>query len=281
MKKRLLAALMALVLVFSAFTGFAPVEAEYALTEEKMKEVLIAVKGKLDIPDEFSEFDYSFNEYTGEGRYYFNWSTEDGSERINVNADANGRIFSYSRYDYSGTSETEGQVPTYIGEELLPKAEEWIYQVEPKLKGKLDLKRCSYSPYNKRYSFGFVRIENGIDMNDNSVSITMDAFNANVMSYSLNWNFEVSIPKVTNPITKEAAASLAGEKIAMKLEYRLTYDKDGKQKVFLAYNPDRSYIAIDAKNGKAYLEKNYWGSGTDFDEGFNDAELATAENAED
>ena len=281
MKKRFLAVLMALVLAFSAFTGFAPVEAEYALTEEKMKEVLIAVKGKLDIPDEFTEFDYSFNEYTGEGRYYFNWSNEDGNERISVNADANGRIFSYSRYDYSSSSANEGKMPTYIGEELLPKAEEWIYRVEPKLKGKLDLKRCSYSAYNKRYSFGFVRIENGIDMNDNSVSITMDAFNAKVMSYSLNWNFEVSIPKVTAPITKEAAASLAGEKVGMQLEYRLTYDKDGKEKVFLAYNPDRTYIAIDAKTGKAYLEKNYWGSGTDFDEGFNDAEMTAAENSED
>ena len=277
MKKRFLAALMALVLVFSAFTGFAPVEAEYALTEEKMKEVLIAVKGKLDIPDEFTEFDYSFNEYTGEGRYYFNWTTEDGSERINVNADAYGRVYSYSRYDYSGSTETEGMMPTYIGEELLPKAEKWIYEVEPQLKGKLDLKRCNYSSYNKRYSFGFVRIENGIDMNDNYVSITMDAFNGNVMSYSINWNFEVAIPKVAAPIGKDAAAGLVGDTVKMELQYRLGYDKDGKQKVYLAYNPDRTYVAIDAKNGKVYLEKNYWGSGTDFDEGFNDMEAATAE----
>ena len=77
---------------------------------------------------------------------------------------------------------------------------------------------------------------------------------------------------------EKKAAEKVDEKVNMELQYRLTYDKDGKEKVFLAYNPDRTYVAIDAKTGKIYTEKVYWGSGTDFDQGFNDAE-ATADEA--
>ena len=278
MKKRFLATLLVFVLVFSSFNGFAPVEAENALTEEKMKEVLIEAKGKLDIPDEFTEFDYSYNEYSGNGRFYFNWSTEDGTESISVTADETGRIYSYSRYN--NNYNTEGMIPTYIGEELIPKAEAWIYQVEPELKGKLDLNYCRYTSYRKRYSLGFYRIENGIRMYDNSVSVTIDAFTAEIMSYSINWNFEVSIPKVAEPIAKDTAAKKVGENVNMELQYRLTYDKDGNDKVFLAYNPDNTYIAVDAKTGKVYTEKVYWGSGTDFDEGFNTDATPAAESAD-
>ena len=64
MKKRFLAAMLVFVIVFSSFSGFSLVEAENTLTEEKMTEVLIAVKGKLDIGDEYTEFDYSYSEYT-------------------------------------------------------------------------------------------------------------------------------------------------------------------------------------------------------------------------
>ena len=206
MKARFLAAFMAIVLAFSTFTGFVPVEAENALTEEKMKEVLIEVKGKLDIPDEFTEFDYSYNERTGNGRFYFNWGTEDGTESISVNADGDARIWSYSRYTNKSNASDNSILPTYIGEELIPKAEEWICQAEPDLKGKLDITRCNYQTYRKAYFIGFTRIENGIRLNDNSVSITMDAMDGKVLSYSLNWNFEVEIPKVDKPIGKEKAA---------------------------------------------------------------------------
>ena len=278
MKKRLLAAFLAFVLAFSVFNGTAPVEAENALTEERMAEVLLNVKGKLDIGDEFTEFDYSFNEYTGKGTYSFNWSTEDGSDRISVSADADGRILNYNRY-VNSQEEKKEVMPTYIGEELLPLAEKWLYKAEKELKGKLDLKKWSYSTYNHRYTFYFVRIENGIDMNDNYVTLSMDAFDAKVYSYRISWDFTVTIPKVENPISKEKAAEAAGTAINMELQYRLTYDEEGKQKVFLAYNPDRSYVAIDAKTGKVYTEKVYWGSGTDFDEGFNEEAAESADDS--
>ncbi|MBR4341093.1 MAG: S-layer homology domain-containing protein [Lachnospiraceae bacterium] len=280
MKKRFLAVLMILVLSLSTLNGYSPVEAENALTEDQMTEVLIAVKGKLQISDDYTEFDYSYNEYSGEGTYQFTWRTEDGRAYIGVTADTTGRIYNLYSYDNNKNSEREGLLPNYIGEELIPKAEEWIARVEPDIKGKLNLKNCRYSNYNKTYSLSFVRNENGIDLNDNGVSIVMDAFDATVTNYRLNWDFTVKIPKVESPISKEAAAEKVAKKVNMHLEYRLTYGSDGNQKVFLAYNPDRTYVAVDAKNGKIYTEKVYWGSGTDFDGGFNDeAEEATAEES--
>ena len=283
MKARFLAAFMVIVLVFSTFTGvvpFVPVEAENALTEEKMKEVLIEVKSKIDIGDEFTEFDYSYNERSGKGRFYFNWSTEDNMDGISITAD-DGRIWSFSRYANSSYSSKDGVLPTYIGEELIPMAEEWICQAEPDLKGKLEISGCSYQTYRKTYYITFTRIENGILLNDNSVRITMDAMDAKVLSYSLNWNFEVTIPKVDNPIGEKNAAAKVDDIVNMQLEYRLGYDNDGKQKVFLAYNPNTTYVAVDAKNGKVYTTRTYWGSSNEFDTGFNDAAMAesTADEA--
>ena len=277
MKKRFLAALLILVMAFSSLNGFAPVEAENALTEEKMKEVLIEVKSKIDIGDEFTEFDYSYNEYSGKGRFYFNWNTEDSTDSISITADGDGRIWSYSRY-LNNYNTQDSVLPTYIGEELIPKAEEWIYQAEPGLKGKLDITRCSYQTYRKSYYIGFTRIENGIRMNDNYVSISLDAMDGKVLSYSLNWNFEVEIPKVDKPIGEKKAAEKVDDTVKMQLEYRLGYDDDGKEKVFLAYNPDITYVAVDAKNGKVYTTRTYWGSSSEFDDGFNTA--AATESAD-
>ncbi len=62
MKKRFLAAMLVFVIVFSSFSGFSLVEAENTLTEEKMTEVLIAVKGKIDISAEYTELGYSYSE---------------------------------------------------------------------------------------------------------------------------------------------------------------------------------------------------------------------------
>ena len=270
MKKRILAVILVLVLAFSTLNGFVPAGAETDLTEEKMTEVLIAVKGKLEIGDEYTEFDYSYNEYSGQGRYRFTWRTEDGSAYINVSADPSGRILSLNSYNNEKDNSREGMIPTYIGEELIPKAEEWLVKTEPALKGKLKLRSCRYAAYRKTYSLSFIRTENDIDMSDNYVSVTMDAFDATVTSFSMNWNFEVSIPKVDNVISEEEAAAKVGTKVKMELQYRLTYDNDGNAKAFLAYSPDKSYIAVDAKTGKIYTEKTYFGSGTDFDEGFNE-----------
>ncbi len=282
MKKRILAAMLVLVLAFSTLNGFTPVNAEKAddtLTEEKMKEVLIIVKGKLDIGDEYTEFNYYYSENAGKGRYQFNWRTEDGSAYISVSADSTGRIYSFSSSNNEKAGQREGMIPTYIGEELIPEAEKWIVGVEPELQGKLKLNSCRYTSYNKNYVISFIRIENGIDMSDNSISVTMDAFDKSVLSYRVNWNFEVAIPKVDQVIGEEAAAEKVGGAVKMELKYRLTRDADGNDKVFLAYTPDKSYIAVDAKNGKVYTERTYWGSGTDFDEGFNDME-ATKEAAD-
>jgi len=281
MKKKVIALALALVLAFSSLNGFIPVEAENAFSEEKMTEALVQVKGKLDIGDEYTEFNYNYNEYSGNGRYYFNWSNEDGSLYINVNADENGRIYSYSKsYDYELINERQGTLPTYIGEELIPKAEEWIAALEPALKGKLKIQNCRYQTYRQAYNLSFVRIENGIDMNDNGVSVVIDAFDGEIYSYNINWNFEVSIPSADNLIGEKEASKKVGEKVKMNLAYRIGYDNEGKEKVFLAYTPDKGYVAVDAKNGKIYTEKVYWGSGTDFDYGFNETTDEVALDAE-
>ena len=170
-KNRILVALLAFAIAVSSMGSFSPAVAETALTEDKMKEVLIIVKGKLDVGDEYTQFDYDYNEYSGNGRYQFNWRTEDNQAYISASADSTGRIYSVSTYDYNKNTEYEGQLPKYIGEELIPKAQEWVEKIEPELKGKLNLKACRYQSYRRNYYISFVRCENGIDLNDNSVSV--------------------------------------------------------------------------------------------------------------
>ena len=237
----------------------AGVDSEATASSAELEKIITAVKSKITVPSELSKFSYNY--YSGSGNSYvwnLSWSNKDGSKTIYVNCDSKGRI---SNYSYNTDKSYK---PVYLQDELKSKADTFIKSIASDIAGKLQYtETSSASSYNGTYTYQYQRVENGIPMPDNTVSVAVNYQTGEVTNYSANWLYDVSIPGTTVKITKDDAAAKIGKNIKMTLSYQSAYVKsaDGKSssvKAFLVYSPDNSYIAVDAVSGKVYTTQNQW-----------------------
>ncbi|SHO45119.1 YcdB/YcdC domain-containing protein [Anaerocolumna xylanovorans] len=237
-------------------------QASSSASSEDLENMINTVKGKITIPSELSEFSYNYysgNPYS-DNTWNFTWSSKDGSKNIYVNSDSKGHISSYNYYT------NQNYKPVYLQGELKDKADAFIKGIAPDISGKLQyLETSSASPYSGTYTYQYQRVENGIPMPDNSVSVSVNYQTGDVTSYNANWLYDVTIPSSTVKISKEDAAATIGKNIKMTLSYQSAYaiynsDNGNKNntKAFLVYSPDKSYLAVDAITGKLYDTQSIW-----------------------
>lgn len=228
-------------------------------SSKDLENIINTVKSKITIPSDLSEFSYNYNSgssYT-DSTWNLTWANKDGSKSIYINCDSKGRIQSYN---YNTNLSYK---PVYLQGELKDKADAFIKGISPDIYTKLQYTEASArSSYNGTYSYQYQRMENGIPMPDNTVTVGVNYQTGEVTSYTVNWLYDVSIPSSEVKITKEDAASRIGKNIKMTLSYQSAYNKDsnGKStaKAFLVYSPDKSYISVDAVTGKIYDTQNLW-----------------------
>lgn len=256
--KKLVSFLMTVaILVGTLHFGTADVKAVASkLNQDTMATVVLELKNKLDIGDEYTNFNYYFYDYGSGETWDFDWGTDDYSKQISAECDSDAHI--KYMYAYSRNSEAIG-IPESTREELLPKVLKLIEQVGGKeISEHISLDSSSTNLYSGLYSYNFKRVENGIDMPDNYLNVSVYYSNCQLRDYSINWDYNIDIPSAKKTITKQEASKKIGEKIKMNLFYGIGTDKDGNKKAYLYYEPDSTYIAVDALSSEIYTQKNYW-----------------------
>lgn len=226
---------------------------------EDLERVIKLVKAKITVPAELTQFDYYFNSsnYYGGAVWTLNWTTKDNTKNISIESDQSGNIISYN----TGDDASGNYAPKYLKADLKSTADKFIKKIAPDISGKLKYIGANGS-YGGVYNYEYQRVENGIPMPDNSVSVGVNYETGKVMSYSANWLYQAEIPSPDTKITKDEAAKKIGKSIKMKLTYQNAYtpDSNGKSKIkaFLVYSPDNSYVSVDAKTGEVYTSQNEW-----------------------
>lgn len=277
--KKILSTLLAAGLIISTQTSFAatmtiaeePVnDAIYNTidepTPEMMEEMIVRVRPLIDVPEEYTEFNWDFNNgyrygYTSTWNFYW---TDNVTGEISVTCDTEGRIIGYNVYSYN--KERKAVLPSVSPEELQPVAEAFIKKTSPFLKDiDLRLEEVSYPSiyYNQVYTYSFVRYENGIPVPENNVFISVNHITKQVESYGCNMTLDIDFKKPANMISEEKAKEILSETQEMKLSYKMKteYDDEGNvigRKAYLVYTPMLSYISVDAETGKVYTERNTW-----------------------
>ena len=233
-------------------------------TEKALEAAIKAVKAKIQIPKEYSEFNYSYygtNSYSGV-YWNLNWRTPEYSY-IDVSLDQNNNIISYSAYDYSSGTRN---IPSYFKKELQGEAEAFIKKIAPDIYPKIDFVSSTYdSIYSNNYTYYFQGKEQGIIFPDNSVSVRVNAATGDITSASIEWLRDAKLPSSNVKLTKDEAAKVIGENLNMKLTYKTNYYRiynnnqtDFVKRAFLVYEPELSYISIDANTGEVYLDRSEW-----------------------
>lgn len=233
-------------------------------TAENMEKALLTVKSKIDIPTEYSEFNYYFYDsyMPTDDAWRFVWTTPDGNSVINISCDKNYHITYYYKYNYT---DRQSGIANYLKSELKPKADEFIVKIAPELKKKYEFVSADYeSVYSGNYVYKYQRKENGVAFPDNTINVSVNSITGEVTAATINWLYDKAVPSGTAKITKEEAAKIIRQNMKMELVYKSDftgiYDKNGKRKTraYLVYQPSQSYISVDAKNGIVYNESSEW-----------------------
>ncbi|HWT76428.1 MAG TPA: YcdB/YcdC domain-containing protein [Mobilitalea sp.] len=233
-------------------------------TTAGLESAIYAVKEKITIPKDYTQFNYYFYDASTYSDAYWSlsWSNPDTSAYIQVNCDSKYHITYFYQYDYK--NKTTG-VSKYLKSELKATADEFVKKIAPETANKLEFLDASYEGvYSGNYVYNYERRNNGISFPENTASVWVNAISGKVTAASVNWLYDVTVPSSKTSITKDEAIKLIKENMKMKLVYRSNYygiyDKTGNRtsKAFLVYEPTLSYISIDAKTGKVYLTKSQW-----------------------
>lgn len=256
--------------------------ATYSLSSEPsdkaLETAIKTVKSKIQIPKEFTEFNfYYYGTNTNSNICWsLNWRDPKEYDYLYVSLDKDYNIVYYYR-----SGNTSGKtVPSYRKNELLDKAKEFIRSVSPQVYMTMEFVDANYDNiYSNTYTYKFRRKEKGVIFPDNTVSVSVDANTGEVISASIDWLYDAKIPSPDAKITKEEAADIIGKNLKMKLSYKTNYYSiynNGKsetvKKAFLVYEPDVSYISVDAKTGEVYLTRNEWVAYGSIDEAAKSAE---------
>lgn len=241
------------------------IRADKEATDKALEAAISAVKDKIKIPKEYSEFNYSYygsNSYS-EVYWSLNWRKPEDYSYIDVSLDRDFNFINYTNYGYSNPNRG---IPSYMKEELEDEARDFIKQIAPDIYRKLEFREANYNGiYSNSYSYHYNRKENNIMFPDNTVTVRVDAATGRVISASIDWLRGAKIPSSSVKLSKEEAAKLMGDSLNMKLAYKTNYYRtfvNGQnvylKKAFLVYEPDISYISIDANTSEVYLSRSEW-----------------------
>ena len=230
-------------------------------TQAELEKMITAVKSKISIPEELSQFEYNFNSenYDSSAIWNLSWHNKDYTKQINVQSDQKGNILNY----YVNDNNDGYYSPKYLKSELKATATKFIKNTSPDIFGGIEYVGArSQGINNGQYIYQYQRVENKIAMPDNMITVGVNFETGKVVSYSASWLYGVKIPSAEVLVTEKEAAAKIGKEVTMKLAYQNAYttDDNGKTtiKAFLVYAPDKSYVAVDAKTGEVYTTQNEW-----------------------
>lgn len=233
--------------------------------EKALEAAILAVKSEIEIPKEYSEFEYYFSGGSTYGNSYFTmtWRNPKDYSYIEVSCDQNNHITYYNKYDYS---RKDSGVPQYLKKELMDEADAFIRKIAPDIYSRLELTDSYFEGiYSQAYVYQYQRKEGGVSFPDNTVTVWVNADTGEIRTASVNWLYDTNIPSSGAKLTKDEAAQILSQNMKMKLVYRYNYYRiydNGsntlEKKAYLVYEPDPGYISIDAKTGEVYLTRSEW-----------------------
>ncbi len=213
-----------------------------------LEQAIVDVKTYIDIPEEYSEFEYSINNYDDFDKYYLTWSKkiEDNvRDRIELEVDTDGNIYSYGKFDHLDDANFLNKKSK---EECLNSAQKFLQKILPndyqnfKLEHSFSTNRFSFRLYKK-----------GIPVHFGILNIVVDKDTLDIQSYNfdkanlLNGEFE----DVAGVIGENDAKKLYIENAKFEPKYVLNYNyTTGEKNIILVYEPNVFYSkAVDAKTG--------------------------------
>lgn len=198
------------------------------------------------------------NEYFWE-MYFLNDMDLNNNYYVSISIDAKTKELNSFYYDLPIESDKKVQ---YNEEKSLKVAEEYIKKMSPDKFELMELKKNyenikglkEQKKQAKKYLFDFIRKDGDSYVDEDGVSITVDATNGKISNYKIDW-IDEKLPSRDNVISKGEALDILFNDIGLELKY-ITPERDGRnvnknKKAILVYGLKSFKPAIiDANSGK-------------------------------
>ncbi len=168
--KKFLSWIMVLVTLLSTVTVWADES-----SSKEMEKVLLAVKEKVEIPTELTEFTPRTFEHMKQDKksYSFMWSDKKGNSYMEVTCDDKGRITNYYFYDNKMTSDKK--LTKLSKNDIVSFGESFLKKTVPEAfvsdNDKLVFDENTWNVNNLTYTLRFKRMRDGIEVKDNEASV--------------------------------------------------------------------------------------------------------------
>lgn len=215
---------------------------------EGVEKYIPAIKQIFEIGDEYGEFNLYTRDYRGKITSDLSWRSMDDNKSISVEIDQDGNILGYNKY-ISRDREEHGRFPKVTKEEAMENAKRMIARIDPSLLDKLEYEDMGIMGNINTYYLRFVRKENNIAFNYNSISVNVNSYTGEVENLHMDWDKDLKLPGKENIIDEEKAYDLYREGQDADLLYRLE-NKEGRIEGSYLYTLKDRDRTIDAKSGK-------------------------------
>ncbi|MDE7289991.1 MAG: S-layer homology domain-containing protein, partial [Oscillospiraceae bacterium] len=258
---KIAAAAMAVMLAGAAvpMTAFMPV---YAISgsstsdesDVEMKAALTVAKQRVTIPEELSEFSYSTGKSYGTKVFEFTWRTPNNAEKSrNIQVSVVGDIItSYSdsdRYSYGWSGEPS--LAKLTEEEILAKAEGYIKQFDPKIADSVKAEVNSLNLFGDTARVSFKRYVNGIKVEDNGGSVTINKNTGELYSFSASWWDNADFKDAKTARSEKEIREDFKKLCTLTPYYKISTNWETKKKIVrIVYEPSFT-SEIDAFTGEA------------------------------
>lgn len=213
-------------------------------TSGDLQNVLIAVKSKIAVPDELSEFESNMSSYGGKTNYNFDWHTPDYEKSLSVTADDKGNITNYSNHS---EKVSEKKLSGISKSEITAFADSFVAKALPEVYKNLVLDTDSYSANgSSRCSFTYQKYVNDVPVKDNFVNITVCISEEDRLYVrNLSANIDYKTPFSENTGELDGYLQKYMEAFPLELVYQNEYNQDWKEKGQMMENPVLIYRIKD------------------------------------
>ncbi|SKA95712.1 S-layer homology domain-containing protein [Caloramator quimbayensis] len=242
-----------IIAIFMIVECFYPLKAsaEDKITSSKAIEI---AKSSFNLNTEGYNLNQNYIETNNRKVYELNWYSkkkDGGSIYVSVDAKT-GEIINMSMWD--GSTYTPRKIPKYSKSSAKAAAEEIVRKLQPDKFQKIKLidnvnNIYDSDYYSDVYTFYFIRIENGIEVSDNGITVSVDKNSLKIRSYNLNWD-NIEIPDISKVIGIDEAKEIFKEKLGLELSYSMSYNANSKKNTpILVYSLKNGNMPIDAFSG--------------------------------
>ncbi len=212
-----------------------------------LTDAVTLVRTRIDIPAEYEDFTGNVSKSKNTNVINMTWKKKLSGDSYRVVVEGKTITRVNAPYNY----ERKPSLAPYTKEQYEQAALRFAEKANPSMKGKLKVRSCSVTITDDTVSVWFDRVQDGIKVANNTVSVSLSKKDMSVSGLNVNWFRNAAFESPEKALSSARIEKIYRDEVTLIPHYRLRYPED-ESGVYIAdpvYVPDSAPV-YDAFTGK-------------------------------